>query len=179
MNDVIKDVAGTTPKLMLVLNGGAVRRYHSQGFMQTQTVQEHTWRMLAILLHLWPETTGSLLRAVIYHDVPEGLVGDASAPVKRDPVIRKRYDELERDALEVMGIELDRISMEDYYKLKCVDYLELCMYCRSQKPTRQARDVFTRGAGYVKDYAALLFSDNDREAVLHMLYEIERGTYDE
>lgn len=153
MRALVLAVCGTDDPLRLILRGGAVRRYHTEEGMAAQTVAEHTWRLMVILLHLWPDASPRLLTTALYHDVPEGLFGDAPAPVKRDPVLKAAYDVQEAEYSLFLGIrDESALNPAEYARLKCADYLELCMTCLYQD-TPNSNRIFATGARYVRERA--------------------------
>lgn len=178
MDPVISELAEGKNPLAMILNGGKVRRYHSQGALQAQLVQEHTWRLLAILLHLWPDASRELVVYSIYHDVEEGLVGDMTAPVKRHSVVAEAFKALEKDALTAMQLNPPAITKTEYHRLKCADYLELCITCKNQPYSKQQMEVYNRGLGYVKDYARLL-GPVDQLKVADFINAMAKGDFDE
>lgn len=110
-------------KLTLKLKGGAVRRYHTEGNVISQSVAEHTWRVVVLLLHLWPDCSRELLLAAQYHDVAEGFTGDLPAPFKRLPGVKKLINSYELNYEDELGIFI-LVGAEDAARLKCADLLE-------------------------------------------------------
>lgn len=60
---------------------GGVRRYHTWAVHQNQTVAEHTWQILRILLTIWPQVPRSVLIHAVTHDMGE-MAGDIQYPFK-------------------------------------------------------------------------------------------------
>lgn len=143
---------GTEDRLELILRGGDVRRYHAEPRAHiSQDVASHTWRMMAILLHLWPEASPELLRAALYHDVAEGYTGDVPAPVKRHELLRAGYGAIEKEFMEHIGLAgnaEDPLSDDDHTRLKLADYIELCLTCAGAN-TRRAWQIHGVAKAYV------------------------------
>ena len=170
----LKTIAGSEDPLSLKLRGGGVKRYHMEGGMVAQLVSDHTWRLLIILLHLWPEISREAMFYAIYHDVPEGLTGDAPAPVKRMPGVREAYLELERRYEDFLGLPraLD-LTFADRARVKVADYIELCMTCIKQS-SPEAKRIFSTGKRYVHEACSAL-SVAEAKAVRDLMNDIETG----
>lgn len=174
---ILQLYCGTTDRLKLLLRGGAVRRYHAEGRAFDQNVAEHTWRVMVIYLHLWPEMkSAEMLKAILYHDAAEGLVGDVHAPLKRNTLVKTEMMALERDYEIKLGIigesELDKVA---HARLKCADYLELCILAKSTAGSRGA-DIFRVGSGLVEEHAYKLPEDECRR-VMRLVGDINQGKY--
>ena len=153
MEDKLLDICGTTDRLALVLSGGSVRRYHQDGSVHPQSVSDHTWRALIILLHFWPEISRQVLLAMIYHDVAERYIGDIPATVKlNSPEISNTLNDMEVEFTQFLNLPMKRdLSPTDYHRLKCADYIELCITCRVQSG-RRARQIYERGVDLVSKH---------------------------
>lgn len=69
--------------LRMCRNGGQVQRNHNWRTLRTQTVGDHTFNVMSIILAVAGETASrELLVAALYHDLPEQVTGDMPAPVK-------------------------------------------------------------------------------------------------
>lgn len=85
--------------------GGAVKRYHTWPTVQGQTVAEHSWNVLRILVTIWPEAPREAILYAEFHDTPEVATGDPPYPIKADnPDLKSGFDRLEHEAAEVMDI---------------------------------------------------------------------------
>ena len=159
MQEHLMTICGTEDRLSLILRGGNVLRYHAEGDIGPQSVAAHTWRLMVVLLHLWPNASESLLRTALYHDVPEGFVGDIPAPVKRHPHIKAAVDALEAEFAAYLQLPDERdLSEEDYLRFKISDYLELCVTCAATPGANAAR-IYATGKRYVLEYAKSLIED--------------------
>lgn len=91
-----------------LLYSGSVHRYHHHfpRVIGHQTVAEHTFRAMAILVSLWPEeATESALIGLLTHDGAEGAVGDISSAVKKMyPGIGDGLDAIEDAIMEGLGV---------------------------------------------------------------------------
>src|SRR5579859_3219148 len=164
---------GTYDALKLKLRGGNVSRYHVEGRAIDQTVAEHTWRLLVILLDLWPNASPDLVKTALYHDVAEGFIGDVHAPLKRAlPGVENIELEYER----WLGLpHAAHLSALEQVQLKCADYLELLMYS-STIPTSRARDIVKVGEDYIYKLTAALPVE-DRAAVTKLMNRIRTGEF--
>lgn len=60
---------------------GEIRRYHTWSVLRDQSVGEHSWQIMRILLAVWPRAPRRLLIHAVIHDMPE-MGGDISYPFK-------------------------------------------------------------------------------------------------
>ncbi len=165
---------GADRKLDLVLRGGEVIRYHTEGCgVEKQTVSDHTWRLVVILLHLWPQASRKLVLAAIYHDVAECHTGDLPATLKR---INKPI----RDELKIMEETFHRemrvpwegdLTDDDHVRLKCADLLELYITCVRQSSST-ARGIAKRERPSVTELADRLPGPGERRRVLKLLDDV-------
>lgn len=76
---------------------GHVRRWHTIRTITQQTVAEHSGQALTLLLQLHPDPSFNLIRALLWHDSAERVVGDVPSPALRaDIVYRDAYEHAER-----------------------------------------------------------------------------------
>lgn len=62
-------------------SGGEVRRYHTWTVHHQQTVAEHTWQIMRILLTIWPNAHRNVIVWALIHDMGE-MAGDIQYPFK-------------------------------------------------------------------------------------------------
>lgn len=120
-------------RLRLMRSAARVQRYHTAPTIYRQSVGEHTFGAIAILLEVWDGDEGldRLIHALMQHDTPEVVTGDAPAPAKR------MYSELEHglrvaEAGVAADYDLplyDGLSDEELKLLKFCDRLELVIFC--------------------------------------------------
>lgn len=60
---------------------GEIRRYHTWSVHRDQSVGEHSWQIMRIMLAIWPRCPRRLLIHAVIHDMPE-MGGDISYPFK-------------------------------------------------------------------------------------------------
>jgi 5'-deoxynucleotidase YfbR-like HD superfamily hydrolase len=61
--------------------GGEVRRYHTWAVHHQQTVAEHTWQIMRIMLTIWPNAHRNVIVWALVHDMGE-MAGDIQYPFK-------------------------------------------------------------------------------------------------
>ena len=173
----VLDFCGTTNPLALKLKGGSVRRYHTEGEWIQQSVAQHTWRMMVILLYLWPRMPREAILFALYHDAAEVYTGGVPATVKRLQSIAIAYHQLEQQIEGFLGIPgKETLLPADYARVKVADYLELCITC-SQHPTVPAADrIFNKGRELIGEYARQLSAD-EQTRITSLLYDIREGEY--
>lgn len=74
---------------------GQVTRYHTWIRTRDQSVGEHSWQIMRILLTVWPSAPRKLLVHAVLHDIGE-MAGDIPYPGKRnDNILKERMDAAE------------------------------------------------------------------------------------
>lgn len=78
---------------------GCVARWHARPKLRPQSIGEHSWQALRILLAIWPQAPRELMVHAVVHDIGEIVAGDPPFPVKRDnPDLKSISDRIERGA---------------------------------------------------------------------------------
>lgn len=137
----------------LVRRGGQVRRYHTAPMIGHQTVAEHTYGVVCIIMHLWPDSRPQVIQAALYHDTPEYLTGDSPAPAKREyPALWDALHHAEEDIIKRHGLAVE-LTEEEKNRVKLADLAELVMTAAEQIDlgNRNFRIVFERGVGYIRN----------------------------
>lgn len=114
-------------EISLLRDAGAVKRYHTQRTLREQTLATHSFGVMQLILHVDPEASGNLLRAAMFHDLPEYLTGDIPAPIKRNsPRLAVMLEEIEAGA----GILAPRwdLDQRETCLLKWADTMELLLF---------------------------------------------------
>lgn len=82
---------------------GEVRRYHTWRMTREQSVGEHSWQIMRIMLTIWPTTPRRLLIHAVRHDMGE-MSGDPPYPFKKIvPGMKDCCDTAETMVLNEMG----------------------------------------------------------------------------
>lgn len=112
---------------------GAVRRYHTHPHViGHQSVAEHTFRAMALMIGLWPRYTANALTALLCHDGAEAEVGDVPSPAKRAfPELHKHLTAAEDAVLERLELNFT-LTDEERLWVKMCDYLEGAHFCLDQ-----------------------------------------------
>lgn len=117
--------------------GGYVRRWHTVHTLREQRVDSHSGQAVSLLLCLHPAPSHSLIKAVLWHDCSERVVGDAPSPgLRAFPEYRRLYEELElvvalRDH-PPMHTALTELTTEERQWLRAVDLLEAFLFAREE-----------------------------------------------
>lgn len=109
---------------------GRVSRYHTWPHVREQSVGEHTWQVMRILLAIWPEAPRELLVETIFHDAGERVSGDAPYPIKaQNPTLKSEMDRIERAGrLEMTAwgaVAPLPISEQERAVLKLAEFIEM------------------------------------------------------
>lgn len=122
-------------KIIAMREGGGVKRHHTYKMVGEDTVGNHTFNMLNLLLTFQPDASVSLIKAVLWHDIAERFVGDTPSPVKKNfPPIREALRQAEDVVNEKLGIKVE-LSPQDEKWLHGVDKLEYHLWLHEQPKT--------------------------------------------
>jgi len=115
--------------------GGAVERCHTIPHHGSYTVGQHSYDALSLLLVLHPDPTLALVKAVLWHDVPERWTGDVPANAKWDNHrLAHALAVSEGKVFDALGLGplFEGLSEEECSWLHAVDRLELWLWCQDQ-----------------------------------------------
>lgn len=123
--------------------GGRVRRYHTVDVLRPQTVAEHVYGVLTILMVLGRhEMSPAMVIAALAHDAPESVTGDIPAPTKRfmrqwgekgeDIIADWENDILMEFQMEEVVHAQKSLTAAERRDLKIADMLEGLRYCQRE-----------------------------------------------
>lgn len=120
-----------TDSLETLLQASNVLRAHTRPALNRQTIGHHTFRVLILLdwVH-YPFSMGyNLVRAALYHDVPEYHTGDIPGQIKAsNQQLSDALDILEREFLTKHQMEIKDLSSIERYLLNICDRADLCYW---------------------------------------------------
>lgn len=105
-----------------------VQRFHTVPSLM-QSNAEHSFGVAYLASTIYPDPTLNLLRACLYHDLAEDIVGDVPYQVKRDsPELKAIHVQMEDAVLRERGLFIE-LSPEEAFRLKFCDMLDLVLHC--------------------------------------------------
>jgi 5'-deoxynucleotidase YfbR-like HD superfamily hydrolase len=127
-------MGATLERLATLRRGAEVKRFHTRPIIGELTVGHHTNGALNLLVVLHPNPPLLLIKAVMWHDMAEQVIGDAPAPgLWRNPEYARAYYETEKTYLrEVVGLNMDHLSEEEHLWLMGVDKLDCLFFAFEQ-----------------------------------------------
>lgn len=124
-------------KALAIREGGQVKRAHTMDYTGPYNVGMHSYNALSLLLLLYPgEPRLPLVKAILWHDLPERWTGDIPSPAKWcSPELKQLLDQLENRILEKLGLStlFKDTTSEEHDWLNAVDLLELFMWGKDQE----------------------------------------------
>ena len=154
---------------------GQVLRYHTWPVHRQQSVGEHTWQVMRIWSELWgPMMSEAVSAFILWHDAGELVTGDLPFPVKaRNPDLKSKIDELEDQAVYVMGGPApsdSAISHEDSVRVKICDLLEMYEFglCEVQMGNQFAKPIVDDIAASVTDMVGRLLPEDQEKIKSYM-----------
>lgn len=114
---------------------GNVKRFHTHSsIIGEQTVAQHTFNMVCLLMVLHPNPSRYLIFATQSHDLGEAAVGDVPSPAKwANPALRAALDDSESEARSRFFVDYDKdLGDVDKCWLRFCDYFEGAQFARDQ-----------------------------------------------
>lgn len=114
--------------------GGAVERCHVIRHTGSYTVATHSWGVAMLALQLFPGFFQRIAGACLVHDVPEYLVGDIPATMKRYvESLKEETEAIEQLILENLELQsCMELSDDEKMVVKFCDCLEFYLWCKDQ-----------------------------------------------
>jgi len=112
--------------------GGGVIRCHARPRLREYTVGQHAFNVAGLISIFNPGASSRLLRAALWHDVPERWLGDIPTPLKQmQPDLGGLIKSAEEEIFELLGVDFN-LTKEEKIWLKAADMLELFIYAREE-----------------------------------------------
>lgn len=140
----------------MMREAGNVQRWHVVPTVNGgERVGQHTYGVLTILIAMLgrEEASPGLLKAALFHDLPECKTGDCPAPTKwENPDLAKILKRVEDRLHEDLGTKIN-LSDKEHVLLAWADMLDLLFFCCEQRQlgNRAIEPVFWRGVDYLKE----------------------------
>ncbi len=122
-------------RLVFLLRGAGVKRFHTAKVIQENTVAHHSCLVAWFIVLLSDEQPrAELLLAALAHDKAEQITSDVSAPAKRLLGIRKLLREKENEVLGRFGFEYEYLLTPDEERtLGLADAMDGMLFCISER----------------------------------------------
>jgi 5'-deoxynucleotidase YfbR-like HD superfamily hydrolase len=133
---------------------GYVKRWHTIHTMREQSVASHSGQAVSLLLCLHPSPSLNLIKAVLWHDCSERVVGDAPSPgLRAFPEYRRMYEQLEmvvalRDHPSMYDA-IVALNDDERQWLRAIDVLEAFLF--SQEEVKLGNSQFSVVTGRLYD----------------------------
>lgn len=158
-------------QIELLAAAGRVKRFHNTPTILTQTVGEHTWLVMGLVLMLCEDMDRTRIADILYaafmHDVPEAATGDIPAPAKRAMGNEGRMDLAcyESRVLKWAGMTEPDLSEEEARTVKIADILEGVIRCRIEVAlgNSHAHDIGFKFSQYLESMAP--FSERETQVL--------------
>jgi 5'-deoxynucleotidase YfbR-like HD superfamily hydrolase len=139
--------------IQFIAAGADVSRYHTVFTFNNETVGHHSHGVAMMVLMMKPDASASLLKAALYHDLAEQVVGDIPSPAKRQSGLGQHLDKLELAIIENAGIENPALTDEEARILKLADIAQGALFCAREIQLGNVRliPVFTRYIVYASE----------------------------
>lgn len=144
-------------RIRLMRRAGAVRRYHTETVIKEETVAEHTFNVLNLVMALTQgHASRELILAALFHDMGEHKVGDLPAPTKRGLPAESRHtiNEMEREAVKRIHGGIPELTPMEEKVLHIADRLDGLWKCIDEVRMGN-RHIWAVGENCVKYLAEL------------------------
>ncbi len=119
-------------RLIRLRMGGAVRRFHTYPVIGNQSVAEHSFNVLLIVMH-FIDPSPALMSAIIHHDLAEYDTGDIPSQVKwKHPDLDAILDKIEERIEQELDIHWN-LDEQDRRWLELGDLLDLVLFAYEQR----------------------------------------------
>jgi len=141
--------------IQFIAAGAEVTRYHTVFTFNNETVGHHSHGVAMMVLMMKPDASASLLKAALYHDLAEQVVGDIPSPAKRQFGLGERLDKLELAVIAEAGIENPKLTDEEARMLKLADIAQGALFCARELSlgNKRMRRIFDRYLSYAEELA--------------------------
>lgn len=135
-------------KVDIIRRAGSINRYHTERILGVDTVGTHSWNVTVLIVLLHPNPSARLIKAALFHDVGEAMVGDLPYPAKRQwPKLAEQLSKAEDEVIDILEIEAEsKLPKDDYNWLKACDALEAGLFAKEQLElgNTRAREIYNR-----------------------------------
>lgn len=119
--------------LDMLMRSSRTKRWHNRSTLHIQTVGEHTYNVLWLLVYITEgKVSPALMNAALAHDMPEYVTGDVPKLVKELPGIRQALEAQERVVFDQLGFpafQESNLTGPDQVLLKWADALDGALFC--------------------------------------------------
>lgn len=121
---------GRMVRMWLLSLSGMVERYHNIPTITRDTIGEHTYGVLWLVVELYKPALppAHVLLGALAHDTPEVNWGDITAPTKRLMGIKEAYAKLEDVSYAALDISV-QLTAEEHRKIKMADTMDAMLHC--------------------------------------------------
>lgn len=159
--------------LEFIAGGAEVTRYHTVFTINKETVGHHSHGVAMMALMIDPSASASLLKAALYHDLAEQVVGDIPSPAKREFDLGRKLDELEDSIIEQAGIEIPDLTPEESRVLKLADIAQGALFCAREIQLGNVRliPVYARYIQYAYEFGLEGRAEKVFDAITEIAHE--------
>ena len=156
--------------LKFIQQGGETQRFHTVRTIQPQNVGHHSFGVVWLLWLLTEGRASSrLLMAGAAHDLPEQIVGDIPAPVKRRiGAAWEALHNMEDEILKQYGMKFE-LSAEEIIYLSIADRMDGMLFCCRERTLGNTGidNVMQNFTTYTKDSINKFSGHNERALNLY------------
>ena len=113
-------------RIEFFLDGAETERYHTIRTLQRETVGQHSHGVAMFVVLM--QGSAMALRAALFHDLAEHILGDIPSPAKKKYGIGEQVNELEEVLLGGVGMNF-KLSPDDARRLKLADIFQGMTFC--------------------------------------------------
>lgn len=83
-------------RVVFAMEAGFVKRWHTSTMLHDENVAAHSWGVATLIAMLHPDPSAGLLKAALFHDIPEKKTGDITRWAKNEfPTLARGMAEAE------------------------------------------------------------------------------------
>lgn len=142
--------------IKMAREAGAIRRFHAVRTIKEESVGEHSFNMMNLIMVLTEgKASRGLILAALTHDMGEYAVGDIPSQIKKalPPELRIKVDEQEYAAVRAIHPHLPGLDETDLHLLKLADNLDGLLKCTDELKMGNHHVIpcGERYCGYIQD----------------------------
>lgn len=137
-------------RIEFFLDGAETERYHTIRTLQRETVGHHSHGVAMFVVLMGGGM--AVLRAALFHDLAEHILGDLPSPAKKKYGIGEQVNELEEQLLEGVGFNVE-LDVRSERILKFADIFQGMSFCSREVKMGNAKlvSVFYRYKTYAEE----------------------------
>jgi len=150
-----------------------VRNHTTPNHDTTDTVGKHTFNMIAMCYEFFPDASHDLIKYIVYHDVPEYVMGDIPGNAKHQhPSLGNACSDVEAAVYDDLDIKIV-LDEKEMARFEFLDRAEFILWCCDQYDMGLRGERFMSALKITHSNNMLLLTSSDRALAYAAAYVYE------